>query len=105
MGSPVGRAPLSENVLLRAPDAAGLAFWVSSGLNAAQLLQAFAQSNEFIADTEPHIIAYQNHEAAGTPQTMGSLFILGGPGTTTADPAAVHVTGVVDAHSALHLGA
>jgi hypothetical protein len=89
-----------ENVLQRAPDAGGLAFWVSSGLNAAQLLQTFAQSSEFIADTTPHIIAYQNAEPAGTPPTVGSLLA-----ATTADPPAVHVTGVVDAHSALHLGA
>ena len=35
---------LYTNVLGRAPDAAGLAYWSNSGLDAAQLLQAFAQS-------------------------------------------------------------
>jgi hypothetical protein len=67
-----------ENVLQRAPDAAGLAYWTNPALsgvtNAAQLLQAFAQSLEFITDTGPHIVAYQNLEAAGTPPTTGSLF-------------------------------
>src|SRR5271165_166127 len=40
-----------HNVLGRAPDAAGLAFWVNSGLDTSQLLQAFSQSSEFITDT------------------------------------------------------
>ena len=43
---------LYQNVLGRAPDAAGLA-WSNSGLDAAQLLQSFAQSPEFITDTTP----------------------------------------------------
>ena len=40
-------AELYENVLGRQLDAAGLTYWVNSGLNAAQLLRAFAQSAEF----------------------------------------------------------
>ena len=56
-----------QNVLGRAPDAAGLAFWTSSGLNAAQLLQAFTQSAENINLLAPHIVAFQNLEASGNP--------------------------------------
>jgi hypothetical protein len=63
-----------ENVLQRAPDAAGLAYWVGTGDTAAQLLAAFAQSQEFINNTTPNIIVYQNLEAAGTPVTTGTLF-------------------------------
>lgn len=65
---------LYENVLGRAPDAAGLAYWVGKDLTAAQLLQAFAQSSEFITDTASAITAYQNAEAAGDAPTSGSLF-------------------------------
>src|SRR5579871_2885058 len=64
------------NVLNRAPDAAGLAYWSSQNLDAAQLLQAFAQSPEFVTDAGPAITAFQNLEAAGTPPTSGSLFSL-----------------------------
>ncbi|MGA8169368.1 MAG: DUF4214 domain-containing protein [Methylocystis sp.] len=75
---------LYENVLQRAPDPAGLAYWVGTGDTVAQLLVAFANSPEFITDTTPEIIAYQNLEAAGTPPTTGSLFAVplppgGGP--------------------------
>ena len=56
-----------QNVLGRAPDAPGLAFWLGSGLNAAQLLQAFTQSAEDINLLAPHIVAFQNLEAAGNP--------------------------------------
>ena len=56
-----------QNVLGRAPDAAGLAFWIGTGDTAAQLLQAFTQSNEAINLFAPHIVEYQNLEAAGTP--------------------------------------
>jgi hypothetical protein len=37
---------LYENLLHRAPDAAGLAYWVSSGETPAQLLASFAESTE-----------------------------------------------------------
>jgi len=66
------------NVLARVPDAAGLAFWTSQGLNAAQLLQDFSQSTEFVQFIEPHIIAFQNTTAAGG-EWQGSLLRLGGP--------------------------
>lgn len=58
---------LYENVLGRTPDPQGLLFWEQSGLDAAQLLQAFATSAEFINDSAPAIINYQNLEAKGTP--------------------------------------
>ena len=73
-------AELYENVLGRQPDAAGLTYWVNSGLNAAQLLQAFAQSAEFINDTASAVTTYEYLEAAGTPPTAGSLLGLGSAG-------------------------
>ena len=65
---------LYANVLGRAPDAAGLAYWSNSGLDAAQLLQAFSQSQEFITDTTPYVIAFQNAEVAGNAPTSGSIY-------------------------------
>jgi S-layer protein len=69
---------LYENVLGRPPDAAGLAYWSSQKLTAAQLLQAFAQSGEFIADSAAAITVFENGEAAVPPSepTTGSLFDL-----------------------------
>ena len=58
---------LYENVLGRPPDAAGLAYWSSQKLDAAQLLQAFAQSAEFITDTAAAITIFENGEAAVPP--------------------------------------
>lgn len=71
-----------QNVLQRAPDAVGLAYWVGTGLPASTLLAAFAQSPEFINNTHQPIINFQNLEAAGTPVTTGSLFAV--PGSTSA---------------------
>jgi hypothetical protein len=66
---------LYQNVLERAPDQAGLNFWLNSGLNASQLLEEFAQSGEFIQNTNPNIIAFQNAEVAGNaPVPPTSLF-------------------------------
>ena len=69
---------LYENVLGRPPDAAGLAYWSSQNLDAAQLLQAFAQSAEFITDTAAAITIFENGEAAVPPTnpTTGSLLDL-----------------------------
>ena len=72
---------LYTNVLGRAPNAAGLAYWAGSGLTAAQLLQAFATSTEFVKDAAAAIITYQNGEVAGTPQLTGPLPIV--PAVTT----------------------
>ena len=77
---------LYTNVLGRGPDAAGLAYWSNSGLDAAQLLQAFAQSAEFITDTTPYVIQFQNAEVALNEPTTGSLYnqaIPGGIGANT----------------------
>lgn len=71
-----------QNVLQRAPDAAGLAFWTNSGLNAAQLLQAFSQAPEAVNTFALPIINYENLEAAGTPPVTGSLFAIPIPGPT-----------------------
>ena len=73
---------LYENVLGRPPDAAGLAYWSGQNLDAAQLLQAFAQSPEFITDTATAITVFENAEAAGAPVTTGSLFNLTPGGQT-----------------------
>ena len=67
---------LYTNVLGRPADAAGLAYWSSQPLDAAQLLQAFAQSAEFITDTAAAIVAYQNLEVLGTEPTTGSLYAI-----------------------------
>lgn len=55
---------LYTNVLGRAPDAAGLAYWSSQNLDAAQLLQAFAQSPEYINNTAAPIMGFQDAEVA-----------------------------------------
>jgi S-layer protein len=73
---------LYTNVLQRAPDANGLAFWESQNLNAAQLLQDFALSPEFVNDVSSlgvgqqpsYVQAFQTLEALGVPPTSGSLF-------------------------------
>jgi S-layer protein len=74
MGNVALVTSLFTNVLGRAPDAAGLAFWTSQPLNAAQLLQAFAQSPEFITDTTSAITNFEQDEINGTEPTAGSLF-------------------------------
>ncbi len=71
---------LYENVLGRQPDSAGLTYWVNSGLDAAQLLQVFAQSAEFISNTASAVTTYENLGAGGTPPTAGSLLGLGSAG-------------------------
>ncbi len=76
---------LYQNVLGRAPDAAGLAYWSNSGLDAAQLLQSFAQSPEFITDTTPYVIQFQNAEVAGNPPTSGSIYAQTIPGGIAAN--------------------
>lgn len=53
---------LYQNVLGRAPDAAGLNYWLNSGLNKAQLLIQFAESPEGIAHVSgqmAHGVQYQ----------------------------------------------
>jgi hypothetical protein len=72
--SPTLITALYQNILNRAPDQAGLTYWSSQNLDAAQLLQVFATSPEFIADTAAPIIVYQNLEVLGTEPTSGTLF-------------------------------
>ena len=76
-------AALYQNVLGRPADAAGLAYWSSQPLDAAQLLQAFAQSAEYVTDTTPYITTYQNLEVAGTEPTTGSLYSIAVEGGVT----------------------
>ena len=70
---------LYHNALGRAPDAAGEQFWLHSGLNAAQILQAFAQSSEITTKSAPYINNFQLGEMAGSPQTSGPLFPTSNP--------------------------
>ena len=56
-------AALYQNVLGRPADAAGLAYWSSQPLDAAQLLQAFAQSAEYVTDT--HALYHHLSEPRG----------------------------------------
>ena len=75
------------NVYGRTPDPAGLAFWSTSGLSAARLLDAFANAPEFVTATAAAVTAFEQLEIAGTAPTTGSLFNLGGSqnvGTTFA---------------------
>jgi hypothetical protein len=79
-------AALYQNVLGRPADTAGLTYWSNQPLTASQLLQAFAQSNEYVVDTNPYILAYQNLEVLGTEPTTGSLYnveVVGGVTTYT----------------------
>ena len=69
---------LSERPSAR-PGRGGLAYWVGTGLPAKTLLEDFAQSTEFINNTNQPIINFQNLEAAGTPVTTGSLFAVPDP--------------------------
>ena len=56
-----------QNILGRAPDAAGYAFWLNSGQNVGQVLNFFAQSSEFKTSSAEFISNYQtaqiNHTA------------------------------------------
>ena len=89
---------LYQNVLGRLPDAGGLAYWSSQHMDAAQLLQAFAQSPEFVNDAASPIVAFENSEIAGHPPTSGSLF------QSTAGSLASAEVGVVGVQtSAVHL--
>ena len=77
---------LYENILGRDPtvaDPAGLAYWESQPLTAAQLLVAFTQSAEFIKDTTPYVAQFLNTEITGTEATTGSLFNISVPGGVT----------------------
>lgn len=65
---------LYTNALGRAPDAAGEQYWLNSGLDAAQLLQAFSQSAEMVAKNANYIREYQLREMDNAPQINGPLF-------------------------------
>ena len=72
---------LYQNVLGRAPDAAGLAYWTAQPLNAQQLLAAFALPNldpEYANRVSPQVKSFEYDEtgASGSQAvpTTGSLF-------------------------------
>jgi uncharacterized protein DUF4214 len=84
------------NILGRVGDPAGVAFWASSGLNAAQLLQAFANAPAFISHSQPFIDAFQTEISTPTPASppppaspvfepypTGTLFSVPTPGVST----------------------
>lgn len=69
---------LYENMFCRAPDAAGLQYWLDRGLSTAETLTAFVTSPEAKGITVNSIPAYQQDEILGTEATTGSLFQYGG---------------------------
>jgi Domain of unknown function (DUF4214) len=72
---------LYQNILGHPGDAAGVAYWSSQNLDTAQLLQVFAQSPEFIADTQAAVAAFQQTDVISAISSALSTF----------GPAAVHV--------------
>ena len=64
---------LYTNAYGRSPDAAGLDYWVNSGLSGAQLLKEFANAAEFKSQVAADITAYHNDWADGTGVESGSL--------------------------------
>lgn len=69
---------LYQNILGRAPDAAGFAFWLSAKVTPAQMLEIFSGSIENTARSEGPINTFLGNIAAGKAQT-GSLFPDTGP--------------------------
>jgi Ca2+-binding RTX toxin-like protein len=65
---------LYQNILGRAPDAAGLQFWLSTNITPAQMLTQFANSSENIALTAGPISSFLTSAALGTQSYTGSLF-------------------------------
>ena len=68
---------LYQNILGHPGDAAGVAYWSSQNLDAGQLLQAFAQSSEFIADSQGTVAAFQQTEAANAISTLVTIATVG----------------------------
>nr|WP_294523214.1 DUF4214 domain-containing protein [uncultured Rhodopila sp.] len=64
---------LYVNILGRAPDTAGLSYWVNSGLTPAQVLLGFTQSAEFAKDFGAATNAFLNQAALGTETYTGGL--------------------------------
>ena len=58
-----------QNILGHPGDAAGVAYWMSQNLNAGQLLQDFAQSPEFIANSQGAVASFQQSEIIGAIAT------------------------------------
>ena len=74
---------LYQNVLGHPGDAAGVAYWSSQNLDAAQLLQVFAQSPEFVADTQAAVAAFQQTEATNALSTSSNFLLApSSPGVT-----------------------
>lgn len=100
---------LYQNVLGRAPDAAGLAYWTAQPLNAQQLLAAFALPSldpEYSARIAANVKSYEYDETGGAGSnpvpTTGTLFQVpvsggqGGTGSTfTISPGAGNGGGVI----------
>ena len=59
------------NILLRAPDAAGLAFWTQPGFTVGFVLANFASSVEFTNDSSVPFSNYQNAQISALPVSDG----------------------------------
>ncbi|WP_406855640.1 DUF4214 domain-containing protein [Alsobacter sp. KACC 23698] len=64
---------LYTSVLGRGPDEGGLAYWLGSGQSQAQVLNYFAQSAEFTAQSSAYVENFLTLNAAGKTLTAGSL--------------------------------
>lgn len=96
-------ANLYTNVLGRGADTAGQTFWANSGLSAAQLLAAFAQSAEFVTRTAAAADSYMNARAAGTTLDVTEDLFTGAAGVPqiTGTFAVEGVTGEANAYGTL----
>jgi hypothetical protein len=64
---------LYQNILGRAPDAAGFAFWLGANVTPAQMLELFSGSAENVALADPPISTFLGNLANGVAQS-GSLY-------------------------------
>lgn len=67
--APINAAILTgfyQNILGREPDSAGYAFWLNSGLTVGQVLNQFAQSNEFILKSSELVANFQTAQLQHT---------------------------------------
>lgn len=77
---------LYQQTLGRAPEAAGLAGWIGSGLTTAEILIGFSESLEFHNRSEANVTTYLSAVGQGnTPNAVYSLFQLGTSAELTGD--------------------
>lgn len=69
---------LYNQTLGRAPDAAGLSYWINSGFSTAQILVGFSESQEFHDRSQAKVATFLSATGQGnSPSTSYSLFQLG----------------------------